>query len=190
MQTSAPTVDQQIERMADARLCDVVFTAEGGRQGIGPDSHEGTANAAMYLVCRLLTDAIFSNDIRAIQLIINRIDGGLPKDVEMGSYRTRFSDCLEQVMAMSRTEQLKLHPDDTVMMGLCKSLYALAVQDIYWNEKTGTMRRRPPTDVKQERDAALRIILERLGGRKTLVADGKVDEELATADWIAALPGK
>lgn len=173
--------------MADARLGDVVFTAEGGRRGIGPDSHAGSANAAMFLVCRLLTDAVFSNDIRAIQLIINRIDGGLPKDVEMSDYRTRFSDCLSQVMSMDKSDQLVLHPDDTVMMGLCKSLYALAVQDIYWDEERGRMRR-PSTDRKQERDAALRIILERLGGRKTLVAEGKVEEVLEEADWIASLP--
>lgn len=173
--------------MADARLGDVVFTAEGGRRGIGPDSHAGSANAAMFLVCRLLTDAVFSNDIRAIQLIINRIDGGLPKDVEMSDYRTRFSDCLSQVMSMDRSDQLVLHPDDTVMMGLCKSLYALAVQDIYWDDERGRMRR-PSTDRKQERDAALRIILERLGGRKTLVAEGKVEEVLEEADWIASLP--
>jgi hypothetical protein len=174
--------------MANARLGEVVFTAEGGRQGIGPDSHEGTPNAAMFMVCRLLTDAIFSNDIRAIQLIINRIDGGLPKDVEMGDYRTEFSDCLSEVMAMTRSDQLSLKPDDTVMMGLCKSLYALAVQDIYWDERRGQMRRRPPTDVKQERDAALRIILERLGGRKTLVAESQRADVIETADWIAALP--
>ncbi|MCR4870356.1 MAG: hypothetical protein K5859_03540 [Atopobiaceae bacterium] len=173
--------------MADARLGDVVFTAEGGRQGIGPDSHSGTANAAMFMVCRLLTDAIFSNDIRAIQLIINRIDGGLPKDVDMDGYRTRFSDCLSEIMHMERSEQLKLRPEDTVMMGLCKSLYALAVQDIYWDPDRGRMRR-PSTDRKQERDAALRIILERLGGRKTLVAEARIEESVEDADWIAALP--
>lgn len=173
--------------MADAKLSDVVVISEGGRPGIGPDSHDGTANAAMYLVCRLLTDAIFSNDIRAIQLIVSRIDGGLPKDVEMGDYRTRFSDCLAQVMHMERSSQLSLAPEDTVLMGLCKSLYALAVQDIYWDADRGRMRR-PSTDRKQERDAAMRIILERLGGRKTLTAEGREAEELEDADWIAALP--
>ena len=174
--------------MANVPLGEVVFISEGGRQSIGPDSRKGSANAAMYMVCRLLTDAIFSNDIRAIQLIINRIDGGLPKDTEVDEYQTQFSDCLEQVMRMSTENQLKLLPTDTVMMGICKSLYALATQDIYWNEKTQTMRRRPPTDLKQERDAALRIILERLGGRKTLTVANKAREDLEQADWISALP--
>jgi hypothetical protein len=158
------------------------------RPGIGPDSHEGTANAAAYLVCRMFTDAIFNQDIRTIQLIINRVDGGLPKDVEVGDYQTQFSDCLNEVMAMTSDKQMKLGPDDTVMMALCKALYALSVQDIYWDSNSGKMRR-PSTDKKQERDAALRMVLERTGGRKTLVAKKEVREDLESADWIASLPG-
>ena len=145
-------------------------------------------NAAAYLVSRMFTDAIFSNDIRTIQLIINRIDGGLPKDVEVDEYQTQFSDCLNKIMAMTDGEQLKLKPDDTVMMGLCKSLYALATQDIYWDPERGRLRR-PSTDKKQERDAALRMILERTGGRKTLVAKTEQSEQIEDADWIGSLPG-
>ena len=173
--------------MADERLCDVVMGSEGMRPSIGPDSRSET-NAATYLVCRLLTDAIFSQDIRAIQLIVNRIDGGLPKDVEMDDYQTQFSDCLERVMSMRSKDQLSLKPEDTVMMGLCKSLYAMAVQDIYWDPRREQMRKRPPTDLKQERDAALRMILERLGGRKTLVATHDEREDVEMADWITSLP--
>lgn len=173
--------------MANERMADVVMAAEGMRPSIGPDSHEGTANAATYLVCRMFTDAIFSQDIRTIQLIINRVDGGLPKDVEVDEYQTQFSDCLNQIMAMPSGEQLRVHPDDTVMMALCKALYALSVQDIYWDESRGKMRR-PSVDKKQERDAALRMVLERTGGRKTLVAMHEVKEEVEQADWISALP--
>ena len=173
--------------MANARMADVVQMAEGMRPHIGPESRPGTKNAAAYLVCRLFTDAIFSQDIRAIQLIINRIDGGLPKDVEVDGYRTQFSDCLNEVMLMETGEQMKLKPDDTVMMALCKSLYAMSVQDIYWDEERGRMRK-PSVEKKQERDAALRMVLERTGGRKTLVATTAVHDEIEDADWIAALP--
>lgn len=173
--------------MANARMSDVVLMSEGMRPSIGPDSHEGSANAATYLVCRLFTDAIFSEDIRAIQLIINRVDGGLPKDVEIDDYQTQFSDCLNAIMSMTDGGQLKVLPDDTVMMALCKALYALATQDIYWDSDRGRMRR-PSTDKKQERDAALRMVLERTGGRKTLVVAPSSDEEVLEADWISALP--
>lgn len=173
--------------MANERLSDVVMMAEGVRPRIGPMSHDGTASAATYLVCRLFTDAIFSQDIRAIQLIINRVDGGLPKDVEVDDYQTQFSDCLNQIMSLTDDRQMKVFPEDTVMMALCKALYALATQDIYWDADKGKMRR-PSMDRKQERDAALRMVLERTGGRKTLVAVHEVRQEVEDADWIAALP--
>jgi len=173
--------------MANARMSDVVMMSEGMRPRIGPDSHSGTASAATYLVCRLFTDAIFSEDIRAIQLIINRVDGGLPKDVEVDDYQTQFSDCLNRIMAVTDGSQLKVLPDDTVMMALCKALYALATQDIYWDADRGRMRR-PSTEKKQERDAAMRMVLERTGGRKTLVIANRAIEEVEEADWISSLP--
>jgi hypothetical protein len=184
---SALTVDEQIASMANERLSDVVMMSEGMRPRIGPDSHS-QASAATYLVCRLFTDAIFSEDIRAIQLIINRVDGGLPKDVEVDDYQTQFSDCLNEIMAVTDGSQLKVLPDDTVMMALCKALYALATQDIYWDSDRGRMRR-PSVDKKQERDAALRMVLERTGGRKTLVVASQSKEEVEEADWISMLPG-
>ena len=173
--------------MANERLSDVVMMSEGMRPNIGPNSREGSANAATYLVCRMFTDAIFSQDIRTIQLIINRVDGGLPKDVEVDDYRTQFSDCLNEIMRMPVGDQVKLQPGDTVMMALCKALYALSVQDIYWDDGRGKMRR-PSVEKKQERDAALRMVLERTGGRKTLVATSRAKEEVEDADWISALP--
>lgn len=185
--TSGLTVDEQIARMANARMADVVMASEGMRPRIGPDSHS-ERSAATYLVCRLFTDAIFSEDIRAIQLIINRVDGGLPKDVEVDDYQTQFSDCLNRIMTATDGSQLKVLPDDTVMTALCKALYALATQDIYWDDERGRMRR-PSTDKKQERDAAMRMVLERTGGRKTLVVAHEVKEEVEDADWLSALPG-
>lgn len=172
--------------MANARMSDVVMMSEGMRPRIGPDSHSDHS-AAMYLVCRLFTDAIFSEDIRAIQLIINRVDGGLPKDVEVNDYQTQFSDCLNRIMAVTDGSQLKVLPDDTVMMALCKALYALATQDIYWDADRGRMRR-PSTEKKQERDAAMRMVLERTGGRKTLVVANRAIEDVEEADWISSLP--
>lgn len=143
--------------------------------------------AADFLVCRLFTDAVFSQDIRSIQLIINRIDGGLPKDTDVAKYRTEFGDCLNEIMRMTHVDQLTVEPEDTVMMALCKSLYQLATQDIYWDHEK--LKRKNPSDSqKKERDAALRMVLERTGGRKTLaeLPDEKVDVEIAP--WIASLP--
>lgn len=181
---NAAAVDTQIAAMANRRLGDVVSIAEGNRWMIGmvPDQ-----NAAEFLVSRLFTDAVFSQDIRAIQLIINRVDGGLPKDVDVDSYRTLFGDCLNEIMEMSSADQMTVKPDDTVMMALCKSLYSIAVQDIYWDYDK-KRKRRPTDSQKKERDAALRMVLERTGGRKTLTDVPVTTEEIEVADWIASLP--
>lgn len=182
------TVDEKIEELSHRRLGDVVRVSENNVGRIGPDSRSA-ANAAEYLVARLYTDAIFSCDIRAIQLIVDRIDGGLPKDVEIGLYRTQFSDCLNEILAMRVDDRMVPLPDDTVMMALGKALYAVAVQDIYLDRRTGERRERARTDLKQERDVALRMILERTGGRRTLTSVSQVHEEIEDADWINALPG-
>lgn len=170
--------------MANEYICDVVCIAEGNRFMIGMATAE---NAADYLVSRLFTDAVFSNDIRSIQLIINRIDGGLPKDTEVAIYQTEFGDCLNKIMSMTTDEQTKIMPYDTVMMALCKSLYHIATQDIYWDYEK--LRKRHPSDsVKKERDTAMRMVLERTGGRKTLSSIPERREEVEIAPWIAELP--
>lgn len=162
--------------------------AEGNRWMIGTSSrYKSEQTAAEFLVSRLFTDAVFSQDIRAIQLIINRIDGGLPKDTEVARYRTEFGDCLNEVMGMTRQEQVMVDPDDTVMMALCKSLYQIAVEDIYWDYDK--LKKKQPSDTrKKERDTALRMVLERTGGRKTLSEANVEKEDVEIAPWIAELP--
>lgn len=170
------------------RMSDVVSVAEGvgGKGALIRIPNGGSENAADFLVCRLFTDAIFNEDIRAIQLIIDRIDGGLPKDIDMDGYRTQFSDCFNEIMQMESASQIKLLPGDTVMMALCKALYALSVQDIYWDPDE-ERKRKPSAMVKQERDAALRMVLERTGGRKTMSAASVEHQEIESADWIKNL---
>lgn len=180
------TVDQSISDMALMRMKDVVIISEGNKPNIGfPRS--GSSNAIRFLVSRLYTDAVFNGDIRAIQLIINRIDGGLPKDIEIDDYQTLFGDCLNMVMSLDDGSQLKVMPDDTVMMAMCKSLYDIATRDIYWDGDK--MRSRRPTDAeKRDRDTAMRIVLERSGGRKTLRStyDENV-KKVEVAPWVAEL---
>lgn len=149
-------------------------------------------NAAMHLVARLFTDAVFNQDVRSISTIIQRVDGGLPKDTEADEYRTEFSECIRELMGYEESDRLKVKPDDTVMMALCKSLYDIAVEDIYWNidEETGIHKRVRPSDTKKQlRDNAMRMILERAGGRKTTVKKVAEVEQVELSDWVMqALP--
>jgi hypothetical protein len=144
----------------------------------------------------MFTDAVFNQDIRVIQTIINRIDGGLPKDIDVGEYQTLFGDCMNQVLEMTAGTQLKVLPTDTVMMALCKSLYDIASTDVYHeikSDKNGNHWSRkinPSTEKKQAKDSALRLVLERAGGRKTTIpARTKELETPIIASWITqALP--
>lgn len=176
--------------MAHLPMSRVVYQNEWGHPRIGRLS-AGTEDAKSFLAAQMFTDAVFNGDIRVIQTIINRIDGGLPKDVEVDSYQTLFGDCMNEVLAMTDSLQLKVLPTDTVMMALCKSLFDIATTDIYHeikSDKNGNRWSRkvnPSTERKQARDSALRLVLERAGGRKTATPTGK--KELATvevADWI------
>ena len=186
IEKSGASVDESIARMANRKICDVTSIAEGNHFMIGMLEAK---NAAEYLVARLFTDAVFSDDIRSIQLIINRIDGGLPKDTDVANYQTEFGDCINKVLSMATDQQTKIDPNDTVMMALCKSLYQIATQDIYWNAEAGVPRR-PSDSVKKERDAAMRMVLERAGGRKTLTNIPKQIEEVKIAGWIQEIAGQ
>jgi hypothetical protein len=181
--------------MAHLPMGRVVHRNEFGHPRIGV---KYVASAKEFLTSQMYTDAVFNQDIRVIQTIINRIDGGLPKDVDVESYQTLFGDCMNEVLSITGGSQLKVMPEDTVMMALCKSLYDIATTDIYHEmkkDKAGNVRMRrvnPSTERKNARDSALRLVLERAGGRKTatLAAPASLDD-VSVADWIRnALPEK
>ena len=186
MELNSSTLDDNISLVASMPLGEVVVVAEGNHPVI-KFAQSNSPNAGMFLVCRLFTDAIFSQDVRSIQLIVNRMDGGVPTDTDVAKFQTQFGDCLSELMELTEPERLKVLPEDSVMMGLCKSLYDMAVQDIYWDTEKGK-RRRPSTDAKRDRDAAMRLILERVGGRKTHALVEADVEDVEIADWIKRLP--
>jgi hypothetical protein len=155
---------------------------------------DSSHDAKNYLASQMYTDAVFNSDIRVIQTIIQRVDGGLPKDTEVGAYQTLFGDCIQQVLEMDNHTQLKVLPSDTVMMALSKSLYDIASTDIYHemrSDKNGNhwaKKVNPSTERKQARDSALRLVLERSGGRKTAtVARVQETARVRVASWITGV---
>jgi hypothetical protein len=176
--------------MAHLPMSEVVYQSEHGNPRIG-DVTGGISDAKSHLASQMFTDAVFNSDIRMIQTIISRIDGGLPKDTEVDEYQTLFGDSMNQVLEMTSNTQLKVLPTDTVMLALCKSLFDIASSDIYHELKSDkhgnkwSKKINPSTERKQARDSALRLVLERSGGRKTATA-AKIKElgKVRVADWI------
>jgi hypothetical protein len=183
--------------MAHLQMGQVVYRNEFDlpRVGTGTSAHQ---DAKAYLASQMYTDAVFYADIRVIQTIINRVDGGLPKDVDVAEYQTLFGDCMNQVLDMDDSVKLKVMPTDTVMMALCKSLYDLATADIYHEMKSDKHGNKwckkinPSTEKKQSRDSAMRLVLERAGGRRTTTPAKSAElGQVVVADWITkALPGE
>lgn len=179
-------LDQEITAMATQTMGSVVRSAEGMMPRIG--CPHGQMNAKRHLVAQMFTDAIFNQDIRTITQIISRVDGGLPTDKNIDEYQTLFGDCMNEVLSCTDGSQLQVRPSDTVMMALCKSIYDLAAQDIYF-DAIKNKQKKPTPEKKQAKDAALRLVLERAGGRKTQTAAPKQESKTVLADWISeALP--
>lgn len=137
----------------------------------------------------MFTDAIFSQDIRTIEVIINRIDGNNPREDQMSSLQTLFGDTLNEILATEDASQLKVTPDDTVMSALCKSLYDLAQADIYHriDIEGNEVAAKPSAETKKAHEAALRIVIERSQGRKTTPVLLEEAPEIGQADWLLSL---
>lgn len=179
------TLDSAIDKLARMPMGEVVRISEGMVPKIGfPYGSE--ANAGMFLVSRLFTDAVFHGDIYSIQTIVNRIDGGVPRDSEVDSFESLFGDSVKRVLAADEGSQLKVMPEDTVMDALCKSLYDMAVRDLYRKEDGRPCK--PSAEARRERDAARRLIIERTGGRKSKIESEAAPREIEVASWIAELP--
>ena len=187
------TLDDRIKEIAHMKMGDVLFICENEIPHVSPNHQEATVKH--WLACQMFTDAIFNGDIRIISTIINRIDGGLPKDTELSEFQTAFGDCINELLDMKPEDYVKLCPTDSVMMAMSKSILSIATQDIYHHvkeKKDGTVvvtKKKPSPEAKQARDAALRIILERAGGKKSTTAIKEKAQEVEVADWIkGALP--
>lgn len=189
--TNQKSLDEQFLRMARSKMGSVVKMADTIPRAEYPT---GAKTAAQHLVSRMFTDAIFSQDIRTIELIINRIDGNSPRDDQMSSMQTLFGDTLNEILEIENPEDLRVTPEDTVMSALCKALYDLAASDIYHevDKETGDVRtKKPSTEAKKSHEAALRIVIERSQGRKTTPTLIEEAPEIGEADWLLSLqPGE
>lgn len=185
--TNERSLDEQFLRMAKSKMGSVVRMADTVPRAEYPT---GAKTAAQHLVSRMFTDAIFSQDIRTIELIINRIDGNNPRDDQMSSMQTLFGDTLNEILQIENPTELRVTPEDTVMSALCKALYDLAASDIYHevDKETGEVRtRKPSTEAKKSHEAALRIVIERSQGRKTTSTLIEEAPEIGEADWLLSL---
>jgi hypothetical protein len=143
--------------------------------------------AGEYLVSRLFTDAIFNRDVRSVMNLVSRIDGAIVKDSDWDAYDTLFGEAIRELFDQTEPERLKVYPEDTVLTALAKALYDIAVEDIYSAAKRNG-KSRPSTDLKNDRDAAMRMILDRAGGKRSAQPIKQAVLDILPAEWIPQLP--
>lgn len=136
-------------------------------------SIETSCNARSFFVFKLIYDAVFLKDVGLIDLIINRIDGIVPKQSDRDSYANIIGDALDDVLDMTRAEQLVIMPNDPAIIALAKSLIHISLQDPGNNPMK-----------KKDKVRATEIILNRCGGKKTEPTKPLIEEVYVEPEWM------
>lgn len=141
--------------------------------------HETARDARDHFLASLILDAIMTPSkeasMRAVKRIINRIDGNAPKDVEREQYKNRVGEAIDAVLDITDKEELSIHPGDTVLFAMAKS--------IVWTAVIPAEKCKTP-DQKNMKDIAVGIVLERCGGRKSTPLRNEVKKVYAEPDWL------
>jgi hypothetical protein len=161
------TLDRSIER--------VLLTTTIGEVIAGA---ERSPRFRDFFICRLIMDATEGQDIRVIKQLIARLDGAAPKDTEMEHYQTRLADVLEEILDYTDNKQLSIDPLDSPLMAIGKTIAYIALKPA----KKGS------TESKNCKDAAVGIILDRCGGRRTTPLKGDLVIEYEEPDWLTESP--
>jgi len=140
-------------------------------------NRESATNAKALFVSSLIFDAIFNCDIQSAKQVVSRIDGGVPDARKRGNYANIFGDALEDVLSYTNKEQLKIQPDDLVIIALAKVVVFVSMSD-------------PGKNVQKRKDKqdAIQMILERTGGRKSEPVKQIASVNYVNPDWMMGLP--
>jgi len=132
-------------------------------------------SAGAALVSQLIVDAGIVGDIRFIKQLIGRLDGGSPLDTELEHYRTEFGDTLNMLLQATSNAELEADPNDLAITFICKKIIQIALEPS-WKLRD--------VESKNRKDAAVGIILDRCGGRKTTPAKDPKAISYEEPDWV------
>lgn len=133
--------------------------------------------ARTYFCASLIYNAIFETDIAAIKEIAQRIDGTIPMENERDKFANIVGDAIEDIMEYQSSEDLRVYPDDIVVIALAKAVYYLATREVGKNAAA-----------RKDRQQAIEMILTRVGGRKTEPVRETMTLEYVEPDWMHQLP--
>lgn len=138
---------------------------------------ENSANMRALFCANLIFNAIFDNDIGAINQIVNRIDGAIPDKKNRDNYANLMGQAIEDVLDYPKAEQVCIYPDDWTIIGLAKRVIQTSCQEVGKNPIA-----------KKERNQAAEMVLNRTGGRRSEPVREQHLIEYVQPDWMAPLP--
>jgi len=139
--------------------------------------HETATNAKALFVSHLIFDAVFNYDIQALKQIVNRVDGSVPDSQKRRHYANIFGDALEDVLAYTDKSQLKIQPDDYVIIAMAKVCVWVSMSDPGNNAQK-----------RKDKNDAIQMILERTGGRKSEPTKQLISTNYVEPEWMRGLP--
>lgn len=125
-----------------------------------------------YWLSHTIRDAIALMDIRQIQTVIQRLDGGVPTKENRDKYANYLGSFLEDVSKLPVYETKQLRLEDPVYLCLAKAIYHISLMN--------------PQNPQQQRDknTATEIIFDRCGGRVSEPVKELVDVTYTQPKWM------
>lgn len=148
---------------------------------------ERAPDAESWWVANKFIDGILCEDIRTIKQIVSRIDGTAPADIDIKKYQTAFGDALREVFAIQdEADLVNIYGNESVMIAIAKTVFKISS----WRGKfNGKKFIQLSSDKKAEKDQAVAMIYERIGGRKTTPRKTDV-AKFVSPDWMGLPEGE
>lgn len=138
---------------------------------------EKATNARTFFACSVIFNAVFDLDIGCISQIATRIDGTVPLENERDKCANLVGDAIEDVMNYEDMEAMSVSASDIAIIAIAKAMVYIAIQPVGKN-----------TSLKKDREKALDIVLNRIGGRKSEPVREDHVLTYVEPDWMKGLP--
>lgn len=185
MTTQEPTAQlmkvptAEVDWDIDDRLHNIVLGMTIGTLNQYCENAIANSTTEKYWLSHVIRDAIAQKDIKAIQTIATRLDGGIPDKKDRKKYANYIGSFLDDVMKLPIDEVRILRYEDPVFMALAKAIFHISLQ--------------VPSDSQAARDKniAIEMIFDRCGGRRAEPTKTLIEAKYVEPKWMKqGLPEK
>lgn len=181
MPDTTSCTETALTRLREARGLDELFTSVAVEKTIGQVVMERSRslNARGYFVANTICCAVFDLDIGLIAEIVKRIDGLAPSKGDNHGYSEIFGDALMDVLDYGCPGELRIFPNDPVIVALAKAAIAVANADVGKNMQA-----------RKDRQKAVQMVLDRTEGRRSEPAKPVEETVYEAPAWLGLGEGE